>query len=145
MLLPPLVVPEGISILRTLDLFRKTPVNTAVVVDEYGAIQGIVTRTDLLEAVAGDLPDVEVSSEPKVTRNSNGSLLINAAMPIREMTDLTCFRQPPVGDFVTLAGFVLAQLGHVPETGEEFARDGWRFRGVEMDRRRIDKVLVEPT
>jgi len=144
-LLPPLVIPEGVSILRTLDLFRKTPVNTAVIVDEYGTIQGIVTRTDLLEAVAGDLPDVEVSSEPKVTRNSDGSLLIDAAMPIREMTNLTCFRQPPVGDFVTLAGFVLAHLGHVPETGEEFARDGWRFRVVEMDGRRIDKVLVEPT
>lgn len=145
LLLPPLVVPEGASILRTLDLFRKTPVNTAVVVDEYGTIQGIVTRTDLLEAIAGDLPDVEVHSEPKVTRNSDGSLLIDAAMAIREMTDLNCFRQPPVGDFVTLAGFVLAQFGHVPETGEEFARNGWRFRVVEMDRRRIDKVLVEPT
>jgi len=145
LLLPPLVIPEGVSILRTLDLFRKTPVNTAVVVDEYGTIQGIVTRTDLLVAIAGDLPDVEVHSDPKVTRNSNGSLLIDASMPIREMSDLNCFRKPPVGDFVTLAGFMLAQLGHVPETGEEFACDGWRFRVVEMDRRRIDKVLVEPT
>jgi len=103
-----------------------------------------VTRTDLLGALAGDLPDVEIGSEPKVTRSSNGSLLIDAAMPMREMTDLKCFRKPPVGDFVTLAGFVLAQLGHVPETGEEFTQDGWRFRVVEMDRRRIDKVLVEP-
>lgn len=145
LLLPPLVVPEGVSILRTLDLFRKTPVNTAVVVDEYGTIQGIVTRTDLLEAVAGDLPDVEVGSDPKVMRHSNGSFLIDAAMPIREMTDLNCFRELPVGDFVTLAGFVLAQLGHVPETGEEFTWDGWRFRIVEMDGRRIDRVLVEPT
>jgi len=145
LLLPPLVVPEGVSILRTLDLFRKTPVNTAVVVDEYGTIQGIVTRTDLLEAVAGDLPDVEVGFEPKVVRNANGSLLIDATMPIRDMTDLNCFREPPVGDFVTLAGFVLAQLGHVPKTGEEFTRDGWRFRVAKMDGRRIDKVLVEPT
>lgn len=144
LLLPPLVIPEGASILRTLDLFRKRPVNTAVVVDEYGTIQGIVTRTDLLEALAGDLPDVEVHSEPKVTRNANGSLLIDVAMPIREMDNLNCFLKPPVGDFVTLAGFVLAQLGHVPETGEEFARDGWRFRVVEMDGQRIDKVLVEP-
>lgn len=144
LLLPPLVIPEGLSILRTLDLFRKTPVNTAVVVDEYGTIQGIVTRTDLLEALAGDLPDVEIGPDPQVTRNSDGSLLIDGAMPIWEMVDLNCFRRPPVGDFVTLAGFVLAQLGHVPEAGEEFTQDGWRFRVVEMDRRRIDKVLVEP-
>ena len=86
LLLPPLVVPEGISILRTLDLFRKTPVNTAMVVDEYGSIQGVVTRTDLLEAVAGDLPDVDVEGEPKVTRNPDGSLTIDATLPMSEMT-----------------------------------------------------------
>ena len=145
LLLPPLVVPEGASILRTLDLFRKTPVNTAVVVDEFGTIQGIVTRTDLLEAVAGDLPDVDVGSDPKVTRRSDGSLLIDAAMPMSEMRDLHGFRKLPDGDFVTLAGFVLAQLGHVPEAGDQFVWDGWRFRVVEMEGRRIDKVLVEPT
>jgi putative hemolysin len=68
----PLSIPEGASILRTLDLFRKTPVNTAVIVDEYGTIQGIVTRTDLLEAVAGDLPDVDVEPDRKVTRREDG-------------------------------------------------------------------------
>ena len=143
-LLPPLIVPEGLSILRTLDLFRKTPVNTAVVVDEYGTIQGIVTRTDLLEAVAGDLPDVDVEGDPKVTQKSDGSLLIDATVPMSEMTDLQGFRQLPVGDFVTLAGFVLAQLGHVPKAGDEFTWDRWRFRVVEMDGRRVDKVAVEP-
>ena len=145
LLLPPLIVPEGVSILRTLDLFRKTPVNTGVVVDEYGTIQGIVTRTDLLEAVAGDLPDIDGGGDPKVTRGSDGSLLIDAAVPMSEMTDLQGFHELPVGDFVTLAGFVLAQLGHVPEAGDQFTWDGWRFRIVEMDGRRVDKVLVEPT
>ena len=144
LLLPPLVVPEGASILRALDLFRKKPVNTAVVVDEYGTIQGIVTRTDLLEAVAGDLPDVDFGFDPKVTHRPDGSLLIDAAMPISEISELDGFRKLPVGDFVTLAGFVLARLGHVPETGDQFVWDRWRFRVVEMDGRRIDKVLVEP-
>jgi putative hemolysin len=120
-------------------------VNTAVVVDEFGTIQGIVTRTDLLEAVAGELPDVDVGSDPKVTRRSDGSLLIDAAMPMSEMRDLHGFRKLPDGDFVTLAGFVLAQLGHIPEAGDQFVWDGWRFRVVEMEGRRIDKVLVEPT
>jgi putative hemolysin len=123
LLLPPPIVPESISILRTLDLFRKTPVNTGVVVDEYGTIQRIVTRTDLLEAVAGDLPDVDVGTDEKVTRRSDGSLLIDAALPMSEMTDLQGFHGLPVGDFVTLAGFVLAQLGHVPEAGDQFIWD----------------------
>ena len=116
-----------------------------MVVDEYGTIQGIVTRTDLLEAVAGDLPDIDGGGDPKVTRGSDGSLLIDAAVPMSEMTDLQGFHELPVGDFVTLAGFVLAQLGHVPEAGDQFTWDGWRFRIVEMDGRRVDKVLVEPT
>jgi putative hemolysin len=142
-LLPPLTVPEGLSILRTLDLFRRTPVNTAVVVDEYGTVQGMVTRTDLLEAVAGDLPDIDTGGDPKVTRQSDGSLLIDAMVPMSEMRGLQGFHQLPAGDFVTLAGFVLAQLGHVPKAGDQFTWDGWRFRVVEMDRRRVDKVAVE--
>jgi putative hemolysin len=144
LLLSPLIVPEGLSILRTLDLFRKTPVNTGVVVDEYGTIQGIVTRTDLLEAVAGDLPDVDVGGDPKVTRKSDGSLLIDATLPMSEMTDLQGFHELPLGDFVTLAGFMLAQFGHVPKAGDQFTWDRWRFRVVEMDGRRVDKVAVEP-
>jgi CBS domain containing-hemolysin-like protein len=68
-----------------------------------------------------------------VTRGSDGSLLIDAAMPMSEMRDLHDFRKLPDGDFVTLAGFVLAQLGHVPEAGDQFVWDGWRFRVVEME------------
>ncbi|HXZ00323.1 MAG TPA: hemolysin family protein [Stellaceae bacterium] len=140
----PLMVPEGASILRTIDLFRKTPVNTAVVVDEYGTIQGIVTRTDLLEAVAGDLPDVDVESEPKVIKRDDGSLLIDAAISMSEIVGLNGFQELPGGDFVTLAGFVLARLGHMPKTGDQFVWHGWRFQVAAMDRQRIDKVLVRP-
>lgn len=140
----PLMVPEGASILRTIDLFRKTPVNTAVVVDEYGTIQGIVTRTDLLEAVAGDLPDIDVESEPKVTRREDGSLLIDGAISMSDLIGLDGFQELPAGDFVTLAGFVLVRLGHVPKTGDQFVWHGWRFQVAAMDARRIDKVLVRP-
>ena len=84
----PLTIPERTSILRTLDLFRKTPVNTAVVVDEYGIVQGIVTRTDLLEAVAGRLPDVDVPPNGKVMRKDDGSILIDAATPISDVAEL---------------------------------------------------------
>ena len=83
----PLPIPERTSIFRTLDLFRKTPVNTAVVVDEYGTVQGIVTRTDLLEAVAGRLPDVDSKPDGKLRRRDDGSIDIDAATP-----DLGCRR-----------------------------------------------------
>jgi putative hemolysin len=140
----PLSIPEGASILRTLDLFRKTPVNTAVIVDEYGTIQGIVTRTDLLEAVAGDLPDVDVEPDPKVAWREDGALLIEGSMPISDVVGLLGLCDRPQGDFVTLAGFALHQFHHVPEPAEQFTWHGWRFRVVEMDGSRIDKMLAEP-
>jgi putative hemolysin len=141
---PPLIVPEGASILRTLDLFRRTPVNTSLVVDEYGTIQGIVTRTDLLEAVAGDLPDVDLLPEPTITRREDGSFLMEASMPIADLTELHGFADLPRGDFVTLAGFVLAQLGHVPKVDDQFIWNGWNFQVIEMDGRRVDKIVIKP-
>ncbi len=140
----PLNIPEGASILRALDLFRKTPVNTAVIVDEYGAIRGIVTRTDLLEAVAGDLPDVDVESDQKVIRREDGALLVDGSMPIQDVAGLLGLPDRPQGDFVTLAGFALHQLHHVPQPAEQFTWNGWSFQVVEMDGSRIHKMLVEP-
>jgi putative hemolysin len=140
----PLYIPEGVSILKALDLFRKTPVNTAVIVDEYGTIQGIVTRTDLLEAVAGDLPDVEVELDPKVTRRHDGALIIEGSMLIADVMELLGLRDRPQGDFVTLAGFALHQLHHIPAPTEQFTWRDWRFRVVDMDGSRIDKMLVSP-
>ena len=140
----PLIVHEGASILKTLDLFKKTPAHTAVVIDEYGVVQGIVTRTDLLEAIAGDLPDLEVGVEPKVTRRDDGSLLIDATMPIAEVAELVGIRDLSRGDFQTLAGFVLFRLDHVPQAGEHFVWSGRRFEVFRMEGRRIDQVLVQP-
>jgi putative hemolysin len=71
----PPAVPERTSILRTLEVFRKTPANTAIIIDEFGTVQGIVTRTDLLEAVAGRLPDVDAKPEPKISRREEGPFL----------------------------------------------------------------------
>lgn len=140
----PLIIPEVTSILRTLELFRATPVNEALVVDEFGSIQGIVTRTDLLEAVAGDLAKVEGDSGPKITPRDDGSFIIDAAMPMDEVMKVLRPKPPPPGDFVTLAGFVLSQLSHLPQRGERFVWDEWDFQVAEMNGSRIGRLLVQP-
>ena len=140
----PLIVHEGASILRTLDLFRKTPVHSAVIVDEYGSIQGIVTRTDLLEVLAGDLPNISADSEPQVVRRDDGAFLIDGTIPISEVADLLGLRGLPHGDYLTLAGFVLAQLQHVAQADAQFTWGQWNFKIAEMDGHRIQKVLVRP-
>lgn len=138
----PLVIPEGVSILKALEQFRMVPINTAVIVDEYGTIQGLVTRTDLLQALAGDL--AEAGNDGSVVRRNDGSLLVDAATPIAEVFELLEIEQEPEGDYVTLAGFVLDHLGHLPRAGEQFMWEGWRFRVVKVEGHRIDRVLLAP-
>jgi putative hemolysin len=140
---PPLIVHESTTILRTLDLFRKTPVHSAIVVDEFGALQGIVTRTDLLEAVAGDLPKIDSQARPKMTRREDGSYLIDAFVPFSDVMQLIGISEAPAGDYVTLAGFVLSQLHELPKPGDHCVYGGWRFEVVDMDGRRIDMILVQ--
>lgn len=140
---PPLIVHESTSILRTLDLFRKTPVHTAIVVDEFGALQGIVTRTDLLEAVAGDLPKIDAPARPKITQREDGSYLVDASVPFPDVMQLIGVGAAPAGDYVTLAGFVLSQLHELPKPGDHFVWGGWRFEVVDIDARRIDMILVQ--
>jgi magnesium and cobalt exporter, CNNM family len=140
----PLIIPERTSILRTLDLFRQTPVNAAVIVDEYGIVQGIVTRTDLLEAVAGRLPDVDLKSDRRVIRRPDGSLVIDGATPIPDVAQLLDLDDAAEKDFVTVAGLVLSKLDHVPEPGEQVSCGGWRFEIAAMDGARISKVLARP-
>src|ERR1035437_9413238 len=140
---PPLIVHESTTVLRTLDLFRKTPVHTAIVVDEFGALKGIVTRTDLLEAVAGDLPKIDSPARPKVTRREDGSFLIDAFVQFSDVMQLIGMGEAPAGDYVTLAGFVLSQLHELPKPGDHFVWGGWRFEVVDMDGRRIDMMLVQ--
>lgn len=140
---PPLIVHESTAILRTLDLFRKTPVHTALVVDEFGALQGIVTRTDLLETVAGDLPKINPPARPKATRRKDGSFLIDASTPFPDAMQLIGMIEAPPGDYVTVAGFILSQLHELPKPGDRVLWGGWRFEVVDMDGRRIDAVLAQ--
>jgi putative hemolysin len=140
----PLVLHEATLIFKVLEQFKKAPARLAMIFDEYGALEGIVTQTDLLEAIAGDLPSAE-GEEPNVVERDDGSLLINGMMPAADAFNWLRLRtRPEEGDFHTVAGFVLGQLGHLPEVGEHFEYEGWRFEVVDLDGRRIDKVLAIP-
>ncbi|HET9936645.1 MAG TPA: hemolysin family protein [Methyloceanibacter sp.] len=139
----PIIVPEPMPIFKVLDQFKKAPVRLATILDEYGVLQGIVTQTDLLEAIAGELPEVE-GEEPGIVERDDGSLLIDGMMSAPDAFDRLQFRERPEGDFHTVAGFALATLGHLPEVGESFDHEGWRFEIVDLDGRRIDKVLAVP-
>ncbi|MFG1379311.1 hemolysin family protein [Xanthobacter sp. VTT E-85241] len=138
----PVIVHEATPIFRVLDQFKKAPVRLAIVIDEYGALEGIVTQTDLLEAIAGDLPDAE-GEDPDIVEREDGSLLIDGMMPAHDAFARLGFKlRSADGDFHTIAGFALARLGHLPEVSEHFDYEGWRFEVIDMDGRRIDKLLA---
>ncbi len=140
---PPNVVHEAMTVLAGLESFQRNPVQLAIVVDEYGSLEGIVTQTDLLEAIAGDIPDAD--EEPDVVEREDGSLLMDGMMPAFEAFERLAFVDPPdLDDFNTLAGFVIFQLGRIPATGDAVTAQGWRLEVVDMDGRRVDKILATP-
>jgi len=138
----PLVIHEGMRFFKVLEQFKRAPVRLATILNEYGVLEGIVTQTDLLEAIAGDLAQVE-GEEPEVVEREDGSLLIDGMMSAQDAFERLAI-PPAEGGFHTIAGFVLSQLGHLPKVGEHFDYEGWRFEVVDLDGRRIDKVLAVP-
>lgn len=139
----PLVVHESTRILRLLELFRESKVHFAVIVDEHGSIEGVVTPVDILTAIAGELPESAREEAPEAVMRDDQSWLMDGRMPIDDVERLLGAGNMRSGDdYTTLAGFVLAQLGHLPTTGEHFRWRGLRFEIVDMDGRRIDKLLV---
>jgi putative hemolysin len=142
--LAPLVIQETTSILRLLELFREAAVHLAVVVDEHGSIEGMVTSTDVLRAIAGELPDFGDADLPEAVRRADNSWLIDGRLPIDDVERLLDRRDMSSGDdYTTIAGFVLAQLGRLPSTADTFDWKDLRFEVVDMDGRRIDKLLVQ--
>ncbi|HEY1863903.1 MAG TPA: hemolysin family protein [Roseiarcus sp.] len=141
----PLVVHDGTPILRLLDFMKSSGLHMAMVVDEYGSIEGVVTMTDIMETIAGDLPEAGEPPEVPAVRREDGSWLVEGWMPMDEFEDAVGLQGlRDTGDFHTVAGYLLNALGHIPTTGEALLRNGFRFEVVDMDRRRIDKILVVP-
>ncbi|NLE75920.1 MAG: HlyC/CorC family transporter [Chloroflexi bacterium] len=142
---PALFVPEGLPALEMLERFREERVKAALVMDEYGGLQGLVTLTDVVEAILGDLPEADEHANQTVVRRGNGDFLLDGRLPIDEFKELFGVREmPEEGErfYETLAGFVLHRLGHVPEVGERFECMGLRFEVLDMDGLRVDRVLV---
>ena len=135
----PLTIHEDASILDTLRLFKQTPVEVAIVMDAYGVLQGIVTHTDVLEAIAGHLAARQ--EQPEVRDLGDGLLSLEGAMAIHE-AQARLGIELPAGQFNTLAGFILFLFDRVPEVGAHVLWDGWRFEVAELDGMRVSKVLV---
>lgn len=139
----PLIVHESTRILRLLELFRESKLHFAVIVDEHGSIEGVVTPSDILTAITGELPEAAKEEESEAVARDDASWLIDGRMAIDDVERLLGSGNMRSGDdYTTLAGFVLAQLGHLPTTGENFRWRGLRIEIVDMDGRRIDKLLI---
>ncbi len=142
---PPLLVPESTPALRTLEIFKQARTPLALVLDEYGGVTGLLTLNDVLQAIVGDMPNHDDPAEALAVRRADGSWLFDGKLPVDEMQELLDLDVlPGARDYQTVAGFVLRQLGHIPSAGDHFMWETWQFEVVDMDARRVDKVLVSP-
>jgi putative hemolysin len=139
---PAPIVPDTADALDIVDVIKDSPVHMALIHDEYGHFQGIVTNADILEAIVGDFRTDEGPVEPDAVRREDGSWLIAGKMPADEMADRLAITIPQERSYHTAAGFVLNQLGHLPQVGEQFESQGWRFEVADLDGRRIDRILA---
>ncbi len=138
---PPYLL-ETTSAFTLLEQLSASGQGMAMVVDEYGDIQGLVTLTDVLASIVGDMVLPERTKEPRIVTREDGSWLIDGLTPMDEVCDLLD-RDMPEGDFQTLAGFVLHTLGRIPAIAEHFEWEGYTFEVVDMDDHRVDRVLVQ--
>ena len=146
-LLPPLFVPESMRALKVLEKFKQTGIHLAIVLDEYGSVQGIVALVDLLEGLVGDIPHIEDLAEPQILQRSDGSWLVDGTMPVddfKESLQLESLPEEENGFYQTIGGFVMTHLEKVPSTGDHFEWGDYRFEVVDMDEHRVDKILVTP-
>ena len=141
----PLFVPESTHALKVLELFKQSGIHVSLVVDEYGSVQGLVTLKDILEEIVGDIPSVEDLEEPLAVQREDGSWLLDGMLLVDDFKEIFSIKElPGEGIYQTLGGFVLMHMGRIPAVGNHFEWSGLRFEVVDMDKNRIDKVLVMP-
>jgi putative hemolysin len=131
--------------LEALERLRQTRTHIALVIDEYGGVEGLVTLTDFVEAILGDVPDMGEVQHEDVVRREDGSYLLDGMLPIDRFQELFEIRDLPEeneGYYQTVGGFVMTMLGRVPNAGDVFDWNDLRVEVMDMDGRRVDKVLV---
>jgi putative hemolysin len=147
LLVPPLIVPSSQNAVQLLETFKQTAQHVALVTDEYGVIEGIVTLHDVMEAIVGDIPSRDERLKPAIRKRDDGTFLVDGMVEIEEVEQtIPGFRlsDHERGDYRTLAGYVVKQFGRVPREGETWEAQGYVFEIIDMDGHRVDKVLVLP-
>lgn len=143
----PVFVPESTRGLKVLELFKKTGIHMALVVDEYGVVQGLVTLNDILVEIVGDVSSADELENPQAVQREDGSWLLDGMLPVDEffeLFDIDELRGEHRGSYQTLGGFVMTHLGRIPAATDYFEWEGMRFEVMDMDGNRVDKVLVMP-
>jgi putative hemolysin len=145
-MVPPLLMPETMTVIQLIEQFRKSGQHLALIADEFGTLQGLVTMIDIMEAIAGDMPERGRRSAPEARKREDGSWLIDATLTIDEFKDLLGLKSPlpheEEAEFKTAGGFVMTFFGRIPRAGDHFIHEGLRFEVIDMDRHRVDKLLV---
>lgn len=142
---PPLYISENTRALKVLEQFKQTGIHVALITDEYGGIEGLVTLNDLMEAIVGNLPSAETHDEPMAVQREDGSWLLDGLLSIDEFKALFESESLPedqMGNYHTLGGFVMHSLGRIPHASDYFEWGGLRIEVMDMDGTRVDKVLV---
>ena len=135
------VIRDMADALDVVEILRASPNHMALVYDEHGTFEGIITTGDILEAITGAFRET-IAVEPSLVEREDGSWLVAGWMQVDEFCDRLGVPRELAGDYETVAGLVLHQLRHLPALGDHFTRSGWRFEVIDVDNRRIDKVLV---
>jgi putative hemolysin len=136
------VIPEGMDALDVVSLLKSSDVHFGLVHDEYGSFEGIVTAADILETIVGAFREEKRVAEPELVEREDGSLITSGWAPIETLADRLKLRLPAQRSYQTIAGFVLELFGRLPQVGETVAREGFIFEILDLDGRRIDKVLI---
>jgi putative hemolysin len=140
----PLYIPETTSVLKAMELFKQTPHHMALVVNEFGSLEGVVTAIDILEMIAGDFPEAHDQGAPQsILKREDGSYLVDGRADLDDLNRELGLNIDEDGGFHTAAGLVLQRLGHLPAEGETLTYGGYRIEIIDMDERRIDKLLFK--